>query len=86
MEKSGYSLLLPTGMLEYFEITDLHEEDKSVDIYLREFNTFRRNIRMTSLSPKDSTKRSPLVIFPYEGGNYFYISRGVNGLMRALEI
>lgn len=52
MEKSGYSLLLPTGMFEYFEITDLHEEDKSVDIYLREFNIIPQEYKNDKLQFK----------------------------------
>ena len=38
MQTIGYSLLLPTGILEYFEITEAKENGNSVDTYFTELN------------------------------------------------
>jgi len=38
MQKDGYSLLLPGGMLDYFEITKVEEKAKEIRISLEEKN------------------------------------------------
>jgi hypothetical protein len=38
MPKDGYSLLLPSGLLDYFEILKVAEEKTQVKIYLEEKN------------------------------------------------
>ncbi len=42
MQKDGYSLLLPSGLLEYFEITEVKENPGVVIIYLEELNNINR--------------------------------------------
>ncbi|MHC1779025.1 MAG: hypothetical protein AB9922_02170 [Bacteroidales bacterium] len=71
MEKSGYSLLLPTGMLEYFEITDLHEEDKSIDIYLRELNIIPQEYKNDKLQSKGFYDEVTISDFPIRGRKLF---------------
>lgn len=52
MQTSGYSLLLPTGMLEYFEITEVKENGNSVDIYLTELNIIPSEYKNDKLQSK----------------------------------
>ena len=36
MQKDGYSLLLPSGLLEYFDLIKVEEKPKEIKIYLEE--------------------------------------------------
>ena len=38
MRKDGYSLLLPEGLLDYFEIVSVEEKPREIRIYLEEKN------------------------------------------------
>ena len=38
MQKDGYSLLLPTGTLDYFDVVNVHEDSTQIVIYLEEKN------------------------------------------------
>jgi len=38
MQKDGYSLLLPSGFLEYFDLIKVEENPKEIKIYLEEKN------------------------------------------------
>jgi hypothetical protein len=42
MHKDGYSLLLPEGLLAYFEIIKVEEKVKEVKIYLQEKNNLNQ--------------------------------------------
>jgi transposase len=52
MQKDGYSLLLPAGMLDYFEITKVEEKNKEIIISLEEKN----NINPESGKPQYESK------------------------------
>ena len=38
MQKDGYSLLLPTGTLDYFDVVNVVEDSAQIVIYLEEKN------------------------------------------------
>jgi hypothetical protein len=44
MQKDGYSLLLPSGLLDYFEIKEVKEKPGEVVIYLEEQNNINTNL------------------------------------------
>ncbi len=67
MQKSGYSLLLPTGMLEYFEITEVKENGDSVDIYLTELNIVPSEYRNDKLQSKGFYEEITINDFPIRG-------------------
>jgi hypothetical protein len=67
MQKSGYSLLLPTGMLEYFEITEVKEHGDSVDIYLTELNIVPCEYRNDKLQSKGFYEEITINDFPIRG-------------------
>lgn len=43
MHKDGYSLLLPGGLLDYFEIVSVEEKLREIRIYLEENNNINQN-------------------------------------------
>lgn len=67
MQKSGYSLLLPTGMLEYFEITEVKENGDSVDIYLTELNIVPSEYKNDKLQSKGFYEEITINDFPIRG-------------------
>lgn len=42
MRKDGYSLLLPEGLLDYFEIVSVEEKPREIRIYLEEMNNINQ--------------------------------------------
>lgn len=44
MDISGYSLLLPSGLLDYFEIINVSQSDTQVLIYVEEKNNLTANL------------------------------------------
>jgi len=71
MQKSGYSLLLPTGMLEYFEITEVKENEDSVDIYLTELNIIPYEYKNDKLQSKGFYEETTISDFPIRGKKLF---------------
>ncbi len=67
MQTSGYSLLLPTGMLEYFEITEVKENGNSVDIYLTELNIIPSEYKNDKLQSKGFYEEVTINDFPIRG-------------------
>ena len=67
MQTSGYSLLLPTGMLEYFEITEVKENGNSVDIYLTELNIIPSEYKNDKLQSKGFYEEITINDFPIRG-------------------
>ena len=51
MQKDGYSLLLPTGTLDYFDVVNVHEDSTQIVIYLEE-----KNIVPSEYSGKDTER------------------------------
>lgn len=71
MQKDGYSLLLPTGTLDYFDVVNVHEDSTQIVIYLEE-----KNIVPAEYSGKDSESKGffePKVVqdFPIRGKQVF---------------
>ncbi len=52
MQKDGYSLLLPSGLLEYFEIREVKENPGEVIIYLEELNNINKDDSSVKLESK----------------------------------
>ena len=52
MDQNDYSLLLPSGLLEYFSITSIDEKSKEIVIHLEEKN----NINTSDISVKLESK------------------------------
>ena len=71
MQKDGYSLLLPTGTLDYFDVVNVHEDSTQIVIYLEE-----KNIVPAEYSGKDTESKGffdPKVVqdFPIRGKQVF---------------
>jgi len=71
MQKSGYSLLLPTGMLEYFEIIEVKENEDSVDIYLTQLYMIRYDYLYDKLQSKGFYEETTISDFPIRGKKLF---------------
>ena len=71
MQKDGYSLLLPTGTLDYFDVVNVVEDSTQIVIYLEE-----KNIVPVEYSGKDTESKGffePKVVqdFPIRGKQVF---------------
>ena len=71
MQKDGYSLLLPTGTLDYFDVVNVVEDSTQIVIYLEE-----KNIVPVEYSCKDTESKGffePKVVqdFPIRGKQVF---------------
>ena len=64
-EKEFLSLLLPDGMMEYFEITEVEKHPDSYTIHLSERNIYLNCTNMTSCCPKVFMSQLQYRIFRY---------------------
>ncbi len=71
MQKDGYSLLLPSGLLEYFEIKDVQEHQGEIIIYLEEQNNINTEGTPVKLESKGFYPNVLVNDFPF-GANAYY--------------
>jgi len=67
MQKDGYSLLLPSGLLDYFEITTVEEKSKEIIIYLEEKNNIAFSDSTVKFESKGFTPPVLVNDFPIRG-------------------
>ena len=67
MQKEGYSLLLPAGMLDYFDLLKVEEKSKEIRIYLEEKNNI--NTESSGLIYESKGFYPPILVndFPVRG-------------------
>ena len=59
MQTSGFELLLPEGVLDYFEITQVDQQEKEISIVLEERNVIPEEYRGRRLESKGFYEDSP---------------------------
>ncbi|MCV9388713.1 ISAon1 family transposase N-terminal region protein [Reichenbachiella ulvae] len=67
MEKELLSLLLPEGMLEYFEVVSMKLKDKTYFIYLEEKNIHPQQFKGDKLTSKGFFDEVSIQDFPLRG-------------------
>jgi hypothetical protein len=60
-------LLLPEGLLDYFEVTKIHHDAKEIWIYLEELNTIPNEYSNDKLISKGFLPESSIQDFPLRG-------------------
>lgn len=74
--KNGYSLLLPEGMLEYFEIERVDENLQAIHIFLTEKNEAPAEYKNEKISSKGFLEEIQIQDFPLRGRQlYLHIKR-----------
>ena len=67
MLANGYSLLLPEGLLEYFEVVNVRESKQEVILYLEEKNTFQEERSEIKVESKGFYSSVLINDFPLRG-------------------
>jgi len=67
MHKDGYSLLLPSGLLDYFEIKEIKENPVEIIIYLEEQNNINTNLSEVKYESKGFYPNVLINDFPIRG-------------------
>jgi hypothetical protein len=67
MQKDGYSLLLPSGLLDYFQIIEVKENPGEIIIYLEELNNINTNDSPVKLESKGFYPNVLVNDFPVRG-------------------
>ena len=67
MRKDGYSLLLPEGLLDYFEIVSVEEKPREIKIYLEEMNNINQKDSAFEYGCKGFYPHIMVNIFPVRG-------------------
>ncbi len=67
MHQDGYRLLLPSGLLDYFEITKVEEGSIEIVIYLEEQNNFQPSDSSIKLESKGFYPNVLVNDFPIRG-------------------
>ena len=74
--RDGYSLLLPEGMLEYFEIDGVDEQAQEINIHLVEKNEVPREFRKAKVVSKGFFIPIRIQDFPVRGKQlYLHVHR-----------
>jgi hypothetical protein len=69
-------LILPEGILDYFEVTNIHQEPKEIWIYLEETNTIPVEYTNDKLVSKGFLPESSIQDFPVRGkAVYLFVKR-----------
>ena len=75
-EKALIRLLLPEGLLDYFEVTRVSEVDKEIWIYIEELNVHPKEYEQDKLISKGFLPETCIQDFPLRGKNVFlYVKR-----------
>ena len=75
MQASGFELLLPDGVLDYFEITQVDQKEKEILIVLEERNVIPEEYQGRKLESKGFYEDSKVQDFPLRGKAFFLIIR-----------
>jgi hypothetical protein len=75
MQASGFELLLPDGVLDYFEITQVDQKEKEILIVLEERNVIPEEYQGLKLESKGFYEDSKVQDFPLRGKAVFLIVR-----------
>jgi len=75
MQASGFELLLPDGVLDYFEITQVDQQEKEISIVLEERNVIPKEYQGRKLESKGFYEDSKVQDFPLRGKAVFLIVR-----------
>jgi len=67
MQKDGYRFLLPTGMLEYFEVMKVEERSGEIVIHLEEKNNINTDTNPTKYESKGFYPNVEVNDFPVRG-------------------
>ena len=73
MQTSGFELLLPEGVLDYFEITQVDLQEKEISIVLEERNVIPEEYRGRRLESKGFYEDSKVQDFPLRGKALYLI-------------
>jgi len=69
-------LLLPEGILDYFDVTHVHQDHKDIWIYLEELNILPKEYSTDKLVSKGFMPESSIQDFPLRGkAVYLYVKR-----------
>ena len=71
MQRDGYSLLLPAGTLDYFDVVNVIEDSTQIVIYLEEKNIVPPSTAAMIPKVKDSSKRRLFRTSPFVANRYF---------------
>lgn len=71
MEKDGYSLLLPFGVTDYFNVLDVKESSDELTIYLEEKNVIPEEYSSLKVHSKGFYEPIVLQDFPLRGRKVF---------------
>jgi len=76
MNLSLSEFILPKGILEYFELVNVQELDKELQLYLEERNVHPHEYQQEKLTSKGFYEEIKVQDFPIRGKNvYLYIKR-----------
>lgn len=75
MQSSGFELLLPDGVLDYFEIIEVVKDEQSTSIYLQEKNIIPEEYIGRRLESKGFYEDSKVQDFPLRGKAFYLIVR-----------
>ena len=75
MQTSGFELLLPDGVLDYFEIVEVVKNEQSTSIYLQEKNIIPEEYIGRRLESKGFYEYSKVQDFPLRGKAVYLIVR-----------
>ena len=67
MQKDGYSYLLPSGMLDYFEILKVEEKSGEITVYLEEKNNINTDLTPAKYESKGFYPNVLVNDFPVRG-------------------
>ena len=73
MQTSGFELLLPEGVLDYFEITQVIQQEKEIAIVLEEKNIIPEEYKGRKLESKGFYEDSKVQDFPLRGKAVYLI-------------
>jgi hypothetical protein len=73
MQTSGFELLLPEGVLDYFEITQVNQQEKEISIVLEERNVIPDEYQSRNLESKGFYEDSKVQDFPLRGKAVYLI-------------
>ncbi len=71
MQKDGYSLLLPTGTLDYFDVVNVVEDSTQIVIYLEEKNIVPAEYIGKDTESKGFFEAAVVQDFPIRGKQFF---------------
>ena len=77
MQTSGFELLLPEGVLDYFEITQVDQQEKEISIVLEERNVIPEEYQGRRLESKGFYEDIKVQNFPLRGKALYLIVKRI---------